>query len=215
MTMTDPTVPPDPWPPAGCPPLAWPTLSDSIARSRWYGAVIRAYAALWQDHVSQASIAPSSNADLDDLEARIGCSLPAPLREYHRQFGALSLAESLCSVGSGHTPIQALRDAYPGIADIAEDLPGGDILLALADELVAFSDYLGNGNMFCFRRNSGEVYYFDHDDGEPLTRFFASVDDYLDALMIRCLAEIHEDDEGGETLLTQRFGEPLVRKWLY
>ena len=212
--MNDSTAP-DPWPPAGCPPLMWPDLSHPIARSRWYADVIRAYAALWQDHASQTSIAPATAADLDDLEARLGCRLPAPLREYHRQFGALSLAESLCSVGESHTPIQALRDAYPGITDIAEDLPEGDAMLALADELVVFGDYLGNGNMFCFRRNGGEVYYFDHDEGEPLTRFSASVEDYLDALMIRCLAEIHEDDEGGETLLTEHFGLPLVQKWLY
>ncbi|MDQ0070355.1 hypothetical protein J2W34_002140 [Variovorax boronicumulans] len=213
--MIESTEPSAPWPPDGCPPLMWPELSDPMARGRWYADVIGAYAALWQGHVSQASINPSSDADLDALEARLGCRLPVPLREYHRQFGALSLAETLCTVEMGDTPIQALREAYPGIVDIAEDLPDGDVLLALSDEMVAFGDYLGNGNMFCFHRRTGDVYYFDHDDGEPLTRFFPSVSDYLDALMIRCLAEIHDDEEGGEALLAHRFGESLVRKWLY
>jgi len=85
----------------------------------------------------------------------------------------------------------------------------------LADMLVAFGDYLGNGNMFCFHKESGEVYYFDHDDGPPLTRFFCRVEQYLDALMILNLAEVHDADDEGEALLVQRFGKPLVRQWMY
>ena len=52
---------------------------EQIDALRRYADVIGAYAALWQGHVSQASIAPSSDADLDALEARLGCRLPAPL----------------------------------------------------------------------------------------------------------------------------------------
>lgn len=207
-----------PWPPDGCPPLMWPELSNPTARGRWYADVIGAYAALWQGHVSQASIAPSSDADLDALEARLGCRLPAPLGEYHRQFGALSLAETLCSVEIGDTPIQALRKAYPGIVDIAEDLPDGDVLLALADEMVAFGDYLGNGNMFAFERDGGAVWYFDHDDGAPLTRFFDGVVDYLDALMVLSLGKVHDvdgDRTAARKLVAERHGESLVRKWMY
>ena len=195
----------DDWPPAGCPPLAWPL--EPVSRREWYGAVLGAYAQLWD----QTPGAPVDAAALDALEQRLACPLPPALREYHREFGALSLAERLCSVAGSDICIEPLLDAFPGIVDLA----GTGAELELAEKLVAFGDYLGNGNLFCFHRETGEVYYFDHDGGALLTRFFASPEDYLDALMILCLAEIHDDDEGGEALLSERFGRELVHKWRY
>ncbi|WP_047289193.1 SMI1/KNR4 family protein [Pseudomonas protegens] len=197
------------WPPAGCPPLAWPELPDQAARLSWYLAVIGAYGALWEGHVNEPEITPVSEDALQALEQRLGCPLPRSLRDYHRQLGVLSLAEVLCSVGPGHTPIQPLLEAYPGIVEIS------DVDLALAGKLVAFGDYLGNGNLFCFHRESGAVYYFDHDTGAALTCFFDSPEEYLDALMLLCLAEVYDDDDAVEALISQRYGEDLVRKWRY
>lgn len=209
--MTPDETNPDDWPPPGCPPLAWPDLSGPNARLDWYRAVILAYSALWDGHSSEPRLAPVSETDLAELEQHLGCALPASLRQYHADLGALSLSETLCSVARGSTPIQPLLEAFPGIVDLSED----EAERTLARELIAFGDYLGNGNMFCFHRQTGEVYYFDHDDGAVLTHFFPAVDQYLDALMIKCLAEVHEDDETGEMLLVERFGLPLVRKWMY
>ena len=152
---------------------------------------------------------PVSEDALQALEQRLGCPLPRSLRDYHRQLGVLSLAEVLCSVGPGHTPIQPLLEAYPGIVEIS------DVDLILAGKLVAFGDYLGNGNLFCFHRESGAVYYFDHDTGAALTRFFDSPEEYLDTLMLLCLAEVYDDDDAAEALISQRYGEDLVRKWRY
>ncbi|MFJ2452040.1 SMI1/KNR4 family protein [Pseudomonas protegens] len=197
------------WPPAGCPPLAWPDLPDQAARLKWYLAAIGAYGALWEGHVNEPELTPVSEDALQALEQRLGCPLPRSLRDYHRQLGVLSLAEVLCSVGPGHTPIQPLLEAYPGIVEI------GDVDLVLAVKLVAFGDYLGNGNLFCFHRESGAVYYFDHDTGAALTRFFDSPEEYLDTLMLLCLAEVHDDDDAAEALISQRYGEDLVRKWRY
>ncbi|NMZ27151.1 SMI1/KNR4 family protein [Pseudomonas protegens] len=197
------------WPPAGCPPLAWPDLPDQAARLKWYLAAIGAYGALWEGHVNEPELTPVSEDALQALEQRLGCPLPRSLRDYHRQLGVLSLAEVLCSVGPGHTPIQPLLEAYPGIVEIS------DVDLILAGKLVAFGDYLGNGNLFCFHRESGAVYYFDHDTGAALTRFFDSPEEYLDTLMLLCLAEVHDDDDAAEALISQRYGEDLVRKWRY
>ncbi|QYN00441.1 SMI1/KNR4 family protein [Pseudomonas protegens] len=197
------------WPPAGCPPLAWPDLPDQAARLNWYLAAIGAYGALWEGHVNEPELTPVSEDALQALEQRLGCPLPRSLRDYHRQLGVLSLAEVLCSVGPGHTPIQPLLEAYPGIVEI------GDVDLVLAGKLVAFGDYLGNGNLFCFHRESGAVYYFDHDTGAALTRFFDSPEEYLDTLMLLCLAEVYDDDDAAEALISQRYGEGLVRKWRY
>ncbi|WP_025129514.1 SMI1/KNR4 family protein [Pseudomonas sp. PH1b] len=208
--MTD-LPPSEQWPPAGCPPLAWPALPDQAARLSWYLAVIGAYGALWEGHVNEPQLTPVSEAALLALEQRLGCRLPASLRDYHRQLGVLSLAETLCSVEPGSVAIQPLLEAYPGIVDIS----GDDLDLPLARRLIAFGDYLGNGNLFCFERDSGAVYYFDHDTGIALTRFFESPEDYLDALMLLTLGEVYDDDDGVEALISQRYGEELIRKWRY
>jgi hypothetical protein len=193
------------------PALAWVELKDWSERSAWYRAVVAAYGELWERHAAQACPTPGAARDLALLEARLGCALPEGLRRYHLELGALSLAETLCSVSASATPIEPLRDAYPGIVEIVFEPDD----LALVDALVAFGDYLGNGNMFCFHRITGAVYYFDHDSGAPLVRFADAVEDYLDALMIRCLGEIHDQEEAAEALLVGRFGDALVRKWLY
>ncbi|MET1076917.1 MAG: SMI1/KNR4 family protein [Pseudomonas sp.] len=200
-----------PWPPAGCPPLAWPELPNPETRLAWYRAVIDAYGLLWEGHVSAPKLAPVDEASLAALEARLGCALPPALRCYHSELGVLSLGERLCSVQPGDICIQPLSEAFPGIVDIATS----ETELELAAEMIAFGDYLGNGNMFCFHRVSGEVFYFDHDQAPLLCRFFTSPETYLDALMLRTLAEVHEDDEGGIALLEARFGRDLVTKWLF
>jgi len=199
------------WPPPDCPPLVWPTLPDQAARLAWYRAVIKAYSLLWEGHALQPRLLPVPEHALSELEARLGCPLPAPLRSYHNELGALSLRERLCSVDDGDLPIQPLPDAYPGIFDLTED----ETDLALAGDLIAFGDYLGNGNMFCFHRRTAEVFYFDHDNSPMLSRFFLSTEQYLDALMLRCLTAVYEDDEAGEAILVEVFGQTLVRKWLY
>jgi hypothetical protein len=61
-----------------------------------------------------------------------------------------------------------------------------------AEALIVSGDYLGNGNMFCFHRESGIVYYFDHDSEPLLTKFFDDTQTYLDTLMLITLAEVHE-----------------------
>jgi SMI1-KNR4 cell-wall len=197
--------------PQTCPDIAWPEFANQTARYDWYRLVIAAYASLWEGHVSQMRVEPVSEADIAKLEAQIGCSLPQPLRNYHLEFGALKLAETLCNVIRSDYQIQPHLKAFPGIIELTYD----DTVLDLAEKLVVFGDYLGNGNMFCFHHRTGEVYYFDHDRGELLTRFFSSVQDYLDALMILCLGEIHDDEEAAEALLVERYGQALVRKWRY
>lgn len=202
------------WPPPHCPPLAWPVISSQEERISWYRAVIEVYSLLWRSHINQAFFARISENDLSSLEARLGCALPPALRDYHFELGALSLAETLCSVNDGNTPIQALLDAYPGIVEMSE-IVENESNMDLVKDLIAFGDYLGNGNMFCFHKKTGEVYYFDHDTSPVLTLFFSSTQEYLDALMISCLSEIYENDDIGENLLVERFGNAIVRKWLY
>lgn len=202
MSIADKTVPP----------LEWPNLADEPARLAWFRAVIAAYADLWDGHVSAPRFKPADPAEVARTEQRIGCALPDSLRRYHLDMGALDLAESLCALEQdAATPIQPLFDAYPGLVE--RGLTREET--ALAEKLVVFGDYLGNGNMFSFHRDTGAVHYFDHDTDPALTLFAPDVNHYLEALMIKMLAEVHEQDDEAEDLLIQRFGRDLVRKWMY
>lgn len=194
------------------PPLAWPQFTDDSARLEWWRSCVQAYLSLWEN---PDPLSPVSTQALDALEQRLGCSLPPLLRTYHEHVGTLNLAETLCSVTPAkYASIEPLREAYPGITDILEDAPDADQQWALVNALIAFGDYLGNGNLWCFHRETGEVWYFDHDDAPMLTQIFTDVGQYLDVLMFKCLLEAH-GEEDNEDLLREHLGDEVVQKWMY
>lgn len=193
------------------PPLEWPEFSDEKSRLNWWHACAQAWLAEW-DKPAHALV---THQELEALEQRLGCAIPPLLRTYHEQIGTLDLAEVLCSVTPAkYASIEPLRDAYPGIVDILEGAPDADEQWALVNQLVAFGDYLGNGNLWCFHRQTGEVWYFDHDSPPVLTQIFTDVGQYLDALMFTCLLDVHGEEEN-EELLRERLGDAVVEKWMY
>jgi SMI1-KNR4 cell-wall len=195
------------------PALAWPSNLDEDSRDNWYHAVILEYLALWDDDVTEAMFTPATAKQIEAVEKKIGCPLPAALKNYHLKFGVVELGEQLCKLKDPQYDvfIQPLLDAFPGIDDM--DFSEAD--MNLAEQLIVFGDYLGNGNMWCFHAESQKIYYFDHDSEPQLTLFFDEMHEYLDALMIRSLGEIHDDDATAEALLTEKIGKNLVKKWLY
>lgn len=194
------------------PPLVWPEFTDQHARLAWWRDCVYAWRDQWDN---PAPSKPASDAELADLEQRIGCPLPPVLRTYHQQIGELNLAETLCSVTPAqYAAIEPLLAAYPGISDILDDVPQDDPQWKLVNNLIAFGDYLGNGNLWCFHRETGEVWYFDHDTSPMLTQIFRDTGQYLDALMFKCLLEAHGEEEN-EELLRERLGDEVVEKWMY
>ena len=196
-------------PNADLPPLAWTDFADDEARIQWWMQCVRAY-------LNGSDFTPASRATLDDCEQRIGCPLPPMLRACHQHIGVEHLAEII----NPPERIEPLLDAFPGLENILEDLPAEQAAAsrALAEQLIAFGDYLGNGNLWCFHRETGQVWYCDHDTGECLTQIFDDVRDYLDAVMILSLAEVHDPEEGheaAESILRQRLGDAVVEKWMY
>lgn len=193
----------------------------------WYQG-LQAHA--WMDEET-AQAKPFNRAELRLCEWRLGCSLPQSLRDYLSQLGVLDWAERLLSPRFDLMAPDADMDAigpvqvvFPGIADIVQmSAPQqAQALMAQLNELVAFGDYLGNGNLWCFSRKDGAVWYLDHDSAPLLTRMFDDVSDYLDALAMMSLCRSHavaqgrdDGDEQAEALLAERFGQALVRKWMY
>lgn len=201
-----------PEPASEIPPLAWPQFTDDSARLDWWLSCVQAYLSLWEN---PDPLSPVNAKELEALEQRLGCSLPPLLRTYHQQIGTLNLAETLCSVTPAkYASIEPLREAYPGIRDILQDAPDAEQQWARVNALIAFGDYLGNGNLWCFHRETGEVWYFDHDDSPMLTQIFTDVGQYLDVLMFKCLLEAH-GEEDNEDLLREHLGDDVVQKWMY
>ncbi len=201
-----------PAPSGELPPLAWPEFSDDKARLDWWRSCTEAWLAQWE---KPDPFTPVSPKELAALEQRLGCAIPPLLRVYHEQIGTLNLAETLCSVTPAkYASIEPLHDAYPGITDILENVPDAAPQWALVNQLVVFGDYLGNGNLWCFHRETGEVWYFDHDCSPMLTQMFIDVGQYLDILMFKCLLDAH-GEEDNEDLLREHLGDAIVEKWMY
>lgn len=201
-----------PAPPSDLPPLAWPGFADDNARLDWWRVCALAWLDQWEN---PSPLTPAKPEEVVALEQRLGCPLPPLLRRYHEQIGTLDLAETLCSVTPAkYASIEPLHNAYPGISDILEDAPDADALWALVKQLVVFGDYLGNGNMWCFHVETGEVWYFDHDSSPMLTQIFSDVGQYLDVLMFMCLLTVH-GEEDNEDLLREHLGDAVVEKWMY
>lgn len=219
----------DVWVQADVPKPYWLTINATAEQrlAYWYQG-LQAHA--WMDE-EPAQAKPFSLAELRLCEWRLGCNLSQSLRDYLLQLGVLDWAERLLSPRFDLMAPDADVDAigpvqvvFPGIADIVEmSAPQqAQALKAKLSELVVFGDYLGNGNLWCFDRRDGSVWYLDHDCSPLLTRMFDDAGDYLDALALMSLCRSHavaqgrgDGDEQAEVLLGERFGQALVRKWMY
>ncbi|MBS3017605.1 hypothetical protein DJFAAGMI_00326 [Comamonas sp. PE63] len=219
----------DVWVEADVPQPYWLTINATAEQrlAYWYQGL---QAQAWMDE-EPAQAKPFSRAELRLCEWRLGCNLPQSLRDYLLQLGVLDLAERLLSPRFDLMAPDADMDAigpvqvvFPGIVDIVEMSapPQAQALMAQLSELVVFGDYLGNGNLWCFDRRDGSVWYLDHDSSPLLTRMFDDAGDYLDALALMSLCRSYavaqgrgDDDEQAEVLLGERLGQALVRKWMY
>ena len=209
-------------------PFWLPDSATAEQRLAYWYLGLQAHAWLDEEAVQPA---PFSTAELRLCEWRLGCQLPHSLRDYLLQFGLLDCAERLLSPrfdlqapDEDMDAIGLVSVVFPGVADIVE-MSGPEqaqALTAALQQLVAFGDYLGNGNLWCFDRRDGSIWYLDHDSRPLLTRIFDDVADYLDALALMALCRAHgiaggldEGDEKAEEMLSQRFGRDLVKKWMY
>ncbi|OAD82014.1 hypothetical protein ATN89_22185 [Comamonas thiooxydans] len=217
------------WNEADVPEPRWLTVNAMTEQrlAYWYQG-LQAHA--WMDE-EPVQAKPFSRAELRLCEWRLGCSLPQSLRDYLLQLGVLDWAERLLSPRFDLMAPDADMDAigpvqvvFPGIVDIVEMSAQQQVqaLMAQLSELVVFGDYLGNGNLWCFDRRDGSVWYLDHDSSPLLTRMFDDAGDYLDALALMSLCHSHamaqgrdDGDEQAEVLLGERLGQELVKKWMY
>lgn len=155
---------------------------------------------------------PISTDEISVLEKKLGTTLPDNLKLFYQTFGLADIGEKL----------QDLKE-IGWIKDIWADQPqyGPDF----TDEdkkhlpfLVSFSDYLGNGNMFCFHSETKQIYYYDHDTRPYLTKMFDTVDDYLKGCLIFAQNDLGTNDnieDWTEEIVSEIVGGDIVKKWRY
>ena len=217
------------WVDADVPEPFWlPEPATAEQRLGYWYLGLQAHA--WLDEEA-AQPTPFSPTELRLCEWRLGCQLPQSLRDYLLQLGVLEWAERLLSPrfdlqapDEDMDAIGPVSVVFPGVLDIVE-MQGPEQAPQLQVELqqmVAFGDYLGNGNLWCFDRRDSSVWYLDHDSSPLLTRVFEDAGGYLDTLALMALCRAHaiaggrdDGDEVTEVMLSQRLGKDLIEKWMY
>ena len=187
---------------------------NKIGENNWAihtGKIITSLAENWNDNLAK----PIQEEDFVQLEKRLSVSLPNSLKLFYKTFGIANIGEEL----QAFDEIEWLKNiwtdenSYPYYSE--EDKK-------VIPHLITFSNYLGNGNMFCFHAESHKIYYFDHDTQPYITKLFDCIDDYIKGCLIQAQIDLFGEDveqniveEWVEQILIELFGLDTVKKWLY
>lgn len=173
--------------------------------------IIESYADVWGEKTAKIKTQQS----IDQLELKLGTKLPNSLKLFYSEFGVADIGEQLIDFPK----IVWLKDIW---AKNPENSPSfSQEELSILPYLVKFSDYLGNGNMFCFHSKSNSVYYYNHDQKPLLQKLFNTVDDYIKGCLIfsqaaLCNENLQEKvDAWVEAVAIDCFGKTVIKKWRY
>ncbi|TPN86298.1 SMI1/KNR4 family protein [Aquimarina algicola] len=174
--------------------------------------IITEFADNWGNELSKSI----SVEQLSELEKRLGTTLPDSLKLFYQKFGIANIGEQL----QNFTEIGWIKDIWKDQPEYGPDFSDED--KKYLPFLVSFSDYLGNGNMFCFHCETKEIYYFDHDTQPFLTKLFDDASDYIKGCLISCQIDLFNQEIGQEKveewceeILDEMFGEDIIEKWKY
>ncbi|MCD8455197.1 SMI1/KNR4 family protein [Tenacibaculum finnmarkense] len=159
---------------------------------------------------------PISDKQIRELEEKLKTELPTELKLFYKKFGIAGIGEQL----QNFNEIGWIKDIWKDEPEYGPDFTVND--KTVLPFLVSFSDYLGNGNVFCFHSETKEIYYFDHDTKPYLTKLFDNVSDYIKGCLISCQSDLFNQEIGQEKveewceeILDKMFGEDIVEKWKY
>jgi hypothetical protein len=86
--------------------------------------------------------------------------------------------------------------------------------------LIVFGEFLGNGNTWCFHKDSKKIFYFVHDSKPNINGMFDTFADYLKLLLIYCQGLVLGEEAEGVEEETQKMvigliGKERVGVWQY
>lgn len=187
---------------------------EYIGDEHWQSNTERIITAL-NDLWSKDIVPPILTEEIKALELRLDTSLPDTLKLFYQTFGIADIGEEL----QQFKDIDYLGKIWEPHPEYGPDFTEED--KAVLPYLITFSDYLGNGNMFCFHKETKEIYYFDHDSQPYLTRMFSCFDDYLKGCLIFAQGDLFGEigqepvDRWTEEVVGELLGEEIVHKWIY
>ena len=155
---------------------------------------------------------PISTDEISVLEKKLGTTLPDNLKLFYQTFGLADIGEQLQDLKE----IGWIKDIWAAQPQYGPDFTDDD--KKYLPFLVSFSDYLGNGNMFCFHSETKQIYYFDHDDKPYLTKLFDTIDNYLKGCLIFAQNDLsinNDIDDWTEEIVSEIVGGDIVKKWRY
>ena len=174
-------------------------------------SIIESLAENWSKDLEK----PISITEINKLENRIGTSLPDGLKIFYNTFGISDIGEEL----QNFDDIMWIKELW------GEDNPYGPEFTEEDNiplqHLISFSDYLGNGNMFCFHSETKQIYYYDHDTRPYITKMFDTADDYIKGCLIFAQTDLFGEvkqeqvEKWTEEIAEDLFGQTTVRKWRY
>ncbi|MDO5652452.1 MAG: SMI1/KNR4 family protein, partial [Moraxella sp.] len=184
---------------------------DKIGEDNWESKtklIIQSIAKNWNKELKELI----SIEEIQELENRLGTTLPNSLKAFYQKFGLVDIGEKLQDLEE----IDWIKNIWAEEPQYGPDFTEEDeIYLPF---LISFSDYLGNGNMFCFHSETKEIYYFDHDNPPYLTKIFDTVDEYLKGCLIFAQSDLFGDvaqedvDEWTEEVVSEIIGTETVKK---
>lgn len=173
--------------------------------------IIESLAENWSNELES----PISIEEIDNLENRLGTTLPNGLKIFYNTFGIADIGEEL----QNSEDMMWLKDLWDENDPYGQEFTKEDKISL--PYLISFSDYLGNGNMFCFHSETKEIYYYDHDTRPYITKMFDNVDDYIKGCLIFAqtdlFGEVSQDkvEKWTEEIVKSLFGKTIVKKWHY
>jgi hypothetical protein len=184
---------------------------DSIGNHGWEintGKIIESIAENFGNNLKS----PISTGEISVLEKKLGTTLPDNLKLFYQTFGLADIGEQL----QGFKDIGWIKDIWAAAPQYGPDFSDDD--KKHLPFLVSFSDYLGNGNMFCFHSETKQIYYYDHDTRPYLTKMFDTVDNYLKGCLIFAQIDFSTNDDienWTEEIVSEIVGGDIVTKWRY
>ncbi|HEX8425731.1 SMI1/KNR4 family protein [Hymenobacter sp.] len=158
-------------------------------------------------HIDEEPAAPASPKEISACEKRLNTTLPEDLKLFYLRFGPAKLGEILCP----------LEEFVGWSAESMESYTAEE--QEVLKNMVVFGEYLGNGNVWCFHKQTKAIYYFDHDTRPTINGMFSSFYEYLRALLIFTQGEMGSHIEGleddCEAIVASLVGQERVRKWRY
>ena len=169
--------------------------------------ILEIYADYLGDDMNKATSADR----IKNCELTLGTTLPNDLKLFYLRFGAARLIEGLFNVEEFQYITanwgESLLDHYNKQEQ------------TVLSKLIVFGDFLGNGNVWSFHKDTKEIFYYNHDSKPNINQMFGTFYEYLQSLLIFTQGVVGQDiedfDKKIEQLVVKLIGNERVKVWQY